>query len=141
MDYVATSATIEHLAAGEQVQVLFWRGDAQGIKAPGGPVAYADESAATRPTEDIGFQMFGLFVLLIGAPVPVGWVLTRRGGNPARVGVIQASMAGLSLVALAEAVGVLSDGPSGALTAFEVVAGIVFVIAMLIAYGRLRRRR
>jgi hypothetical protein len=50
-------------------------------------------------------------------------------------------MAGLGLVALAETVGILSDGPSGALTAFEVVAGIVFVITLLIVYGCLRGRR
>ncbi|WP_157435640.1 hypothetical protein [Actinospica robiniae] len=141
LDYTAEPDGIARLAAGEDVQVLFWRGNAQGIKAPGGPIAFADDTAATRPTEDVGFLLLGLCLLLFGAVLPAGALLARRGADHSRVVSTQCSAAALGLVALAEAAGVLSDGASGAVTAFEVVAGFSLFIALLVAYGRLRRRR
>ncbi|MBR7839221.1 hypothetical protein KDL01_38520 [Actinospica durhamensis] len=78
MVFDASNAAARGLSSGDKVDVLVWRGGAEGVEIDGS-AAYANGSTPLRPITDVALGCFGLFLFCLGGFPAVHIALARLG--------------------------------------------------------------
>lgn len=124
---------VSGLRTGDTVQVVVWRGTAQGLETESAGPEYADDSAVLAPTGDWTAAAWGASLLLLGGVFVAEILLRRPGASRERVRTVQWSSAAAAGLAFLNGLGVmLSVSITGGFIADGVLGALVLVVLSLI---------
>jgi hypothetical protein len=135
LDFGSDPGFVSGLRTGATVEVIVWRGVAQGLETTSDGPDYLSGSAVLAPTRDYARALVGVFLLCLGGLFGADVLLRRYGVDRGRIRALEWSFGAAAGLAILHVLGVIltnsftggfiADGLLGALTL--VVIGLMWI--------------